>query len=255
MVIRKRRSPAPAFRVPSPFNPMTGDHAPLGRNVYPTRVAMMQVVEEHDDYLTCRGYDPEAQLFLNEVSVAKPLVLQKTPWDGKTYEISSVDVTFTYKYSTTRMLVYDGGNTITQMFSYPYFVGDVLAVAKPMTKIGETPGTISESDCVLLDAEIQIMYDSQEKPIAWMDLNVAGRGWVQQTEYRGKLDELLSQGQAATVSIWQRTDGYGSDADSGENVEVTDWFLSSGEELATGTKVKITWFANDNRWYVTGAEC
>jgi hypothetical protein len=42
-------------------------------------------------------------------------------------------------------------------------------------------------------------------------------------------------------------------ADTGDTVTVNDWFLSSGESIASGTKVKAEWYCG--KWYVTAAEC
>jgi len=217
MTIRKRRSPAPAFRVPAPFNPTQGVHAPLGRNIDLTRVAMMQVLEDRGDYLLCRGYDPEAEVFLNQVSVAKPLVLQTTPWDAKTYTIDGKEAEFTYNepeddgLTISRTIEYswnDGeahSHTVEQTMSYPYFVGDILAAVKPKTKLGETPGVFDldlyEEDMELTDLEVEIMCDEDEKPIAWMDLNVAGRGWSRPTDAirRFELTANLSIGDTTTA--------------------------------------------------------
>ena len=219
MTIRKRRSPAPSFRQPPPFNPITGRHAPIGWNADLTRVALMQVTEEHDDYLLCRGYDHENRVGLNEVCVAKPLVLQKTPWDGKTYTIDGVETTFTYDdpevvggVSTSRTVEEDGDSS-SQTILYPYFVGDILACVKPQTKLGETQGTPDEESYTaamdILDVTSKVMYEDEDevgegetrKVIAWMDLNVAGRGWASSSIRRFELKDALTPGGSATAYL------------------------------------------------------
>ena len=69
-MFRKRRQPAPFFRMPgAPFNPATGQRAPLGR--YPikeTLLSIFQVIgddpndstteDTHENYIVCRGFDP-----------------------------------------------------------------------------------------------------------------------------------------------------------------------------------------------------
>ena len=231
MTIRKRRNPSSGFRMPVPYDGMHGDHAPIGRRIDLTRVALMQVLEEHDDYLVCRGYDPEAQRFFNEVAVAKPMVLQKTPWDGKTYTIDGKEVTFD-----------------SPSISYPYFVGDILAAVKPETKIGETPGAFNfdedletpyEDGIDILEMTIVIMHeeddeetedvDESEKVIAWMDLNVAGRGvGVQCFE----LTETLAAGSTAGATAYRRTwDGAANAGEGGYETGTTEITVKDTREV------------------------
>ena len=251
---RKRRPPAPAFRVPAPYNPMTGKHAPLGWLPDLTRVAMMQVLSVQDDYLICRGYDPEARLFLNLVAVGKPLLLQKTPWDGKTYSISGEDVTFTYEDDDTRTLDYSGGDTVRQTMSYPYFVGELLGTAKPVTTLGNTAGTLVGDNCVLTDATAQILYDSSGNPIAWLDLNVGGRGWVEgQASVWGKLDGALAYDETTgvTVSVWS-ADWSEDTGDDIENVLPPPTMEEGSIDISSW--VRVTWRA-DGTPYVDMAPC
>jgi hypothetical protein len=66
-VFRKRKQPTPAFRLPPPFNPVTGQHAPLTtQGVFPY-VAMMQVAatDTHQDYVICRGFDIRHNVFID----------------------------------------------------------------------------------------------------------------------------------------------------------------------------------------------
>ena len=48
MTIRKRRQPTPAFQIPSPFNPTTGQRAPLQDKGDSPFCALMQVAAEDD---------------------------------------------------------------------------------------------------------------------------------------------------------------------------------------------------------------
>src|SRR5688572_9320013 len=102
VMLRKRRQPAPNFRMPgAPFNPATGERAPLG--AYPPRgttLALFQVVgddpqdpdtaDTHDNYVVCRGYEADADpnfRYLHDpytkpdttpINVAKPYSLRGT---------------------------------------------------------------------------------------------------------------------------------------------------------------------------------
>lgn len=68
----------------------------------------------------------------------------------------------------------------------------------------------------------------------------------------GKLDETLSQGGSATVSVWSGPAG--SETDTGLNVTAYDWLMKSGATaIASGKKVFLTRVCG--RLYATNAEC
>jgi len=90
--------------------------------------------------------------------------------------------------------------------------------------------------------------------------SVGARGWCTLKDGRwevvsigvgsvrfAKLDEALEAGSSATASIWSGD----TLADSGDNVEVYDWWLPTGEELASGAKIAITQISG--KWYVVCA--
>ena len=79
-MFRKRKQPTPHFKLPPPFNPVTGGNAPLQmEGVFPY-TAMMQVAEAdtHDDYLVCRGFDVRIHKFSESIAVAKPMWCRQT---------------------------------------------------------------------------------------------------------------------------------------------------------------------------------
>lgn len=192
---RKRRSPAPAFRQPAPFNPVTGQFAMLGTGVDLTRVALMQVLEEHDDYLICRGFDPETKRFYNEIPVAKPYLLQRTPWDGRTVTLPEETVEYSYTepdepeagevaVARERTESYSTSGTFTVKIEPPYFVGDILVCVKPRGRLGDSPGLPAGADDGVdeLNRVIGIMRTEQDanrlqKVVEWVDLNVGARRW------------------------------------------------------------------------------
>jgi len=66
-VLRKRKQPTPAFRLPPPYNPITGEHAALEtQGVFPY-TAMFQVAAEdtHVNYVICRGFDIRHNVFVD----------------------------------------------------------------------------------------------------------------------------------------------------------------------------------------------
>lgn len=70
---------------------------------------------------------------------------------------------------------------------------------------------------------------------------------------KGVLDGSLAYASSATMSVWE-FNGVG-DADTGENVTVYDWLLSSGQSIASGKNVTAFWDAASGRYYVDGAQC
>ncbi|MBY0513093.1 MAG: hypothetical protein K2P78_04180 [Gemmataceae bacterium] len=67
----------------------------------------------------------------------------------------------------------------------------------------------------------------------------------------GKLDGDLNYQSGATLSLWA-WDG-SADADTGVNITVYDWLLSSGQSVASGKRV-VAGF-DGGRWRVIGAQC
>lgn len=67
----------------------------------------------------------------------------------------------------------------------------------------------------------------------------------------GKLDGALAYQGSATMSVWA-WDG-SADADTGENVTVYDWLLSSGQSVASGKQVVAAYVGG--RWRVIGSQC
>lgn len=82
-MFRPRRRPTPGFKIPPPFNPITGEYANLQTEGTWPYCAMMQIAaeDEYDDYVICRGFDPRILKFIDYeagnpespgISVAKP---------------------------------------------------------------------------------------------------------------------------------------------------------------------------------------
>jgi hypothetical protein len=68
---------------------------------------------------------------------------------------------------------------------------------------------------------------------------------------RGKLDGAMVFGGSAVMSVWAWTGS--AEADTGENVTVGDWLLSSGQTIAAGKNVVAGYVGG--RWVVIGAQC
>jgi len=75
--------------------------------------------------------------------------------------------------------------------------------------------------------------------------------WVQ--KLRGKFDGSLSFGGSATMSIWYYNGS--ADADTGENVTVYDWHLSTGQTVASGKQVSAFREDASSRWILDATQC
>lgn len=159
-MFRAKRQPAPFFRMPgSPFNPATGERAPL--SPYPvtgTTLATFQVIGDdptdpntadlHDDYLVCRGFEATADphfRFLHDpytapettpISVAKPYSLRGT---------------------------------------FPYTRGQVIVAARIHTRLGENQGVAATSTGhpANLDEEIELLTDDNGVAVSWLAIESA----------------------------------------------------------------------------------
>lgn len=133
---RRRRVVAPHFKVPPPFNPATGEQAPIGRlPPSKTRLAMFQVIEEdtHENYLVCRGFDPEVGKFFHELSVAK---------------------------------------AYSERGKYNHTVGQVFPAAKFKTKLGDNSGmaSVSVGQPADLDEEVVFVTDDEDRKLLWTEI-------------------------------------------------------------------------------------
>jgi hypothetical protein len=144
-------------------------------------VAPFSVVQELDDLLKCQVFmasvdpsngwwkqvpyqNPMGQTPVPDpngyIYVAKPYLLQKTPWDGQTVTLS--DGVWTYKYSTTgpgvrqRAPFGSSGDGQTQSITQSYFQNDVISAVRCFTGIQDPDNKI---------------------PVIWQDLNEGARAW------------------------------------------------------------------------------
>lgn len=262
-------------RPTTPHNPITGKRNPQGPPAPDlTRLATMQVVSLEDDYLVCTGLDPETGKVMNDVLVAKPYLLQKTPWDGrwlKTPEDDArnyTDSQFAYSSAVTRATrQWEGGsipdNYVTETIEPPYFVGDIIVAAKPMTRLGETPGMPDPDDPAQsqptneeeeLARNMIIMTNGEDEDsedfrhIAWMDINVAGRRWTSRvTICRATLINILDTAdETATVNAVLSFTGAQPTDNASEQLTVYN-FLGLWTD-ATSDPCLIMWNEKGRTW-------
>jgi len=142
VTIRKRRQPTPGFRLPPPYNPFTGEHAPVKLEGTFPYCALMQVAAEdtEDDYVICRGYDPRIDRYIDYESgnADKPGIPVAKPYGARTTD--------------------------------QYEVGEVHEAFLPVCELGQTPGVAASSSGhpADLDEDVEILYTTDGKVINWM---------------------------------------------------------------------------------------
>lgn len=205
-MFRKRATPAPGFRQPSPFNPITGQFAQIGKAGIVSRVAMMQVIEEdtHDNYVVCRGFDPETQRFYSTINVAKPYGARG---------------------------------------SGSYQAGQVFAAIKAKTLLGDTSGVAKTTvgHPADLDEVVEILKDDDGNPIAWLLLDASGSG-----VRIGVLSQSLAKGGSATFSEWTVSQGSFSDAGKDDETVYDWLMKTGAANIASGKKIVYTTIGDTN---------
>ena len=221
MTIRKRRTPTPDFRLPPPYQPITGERAPLLADGDYPYCAMMQVATEdtHDNYLVCRGYDPRIKKFFDyeEGNDDKPGIPVAKPYG--------------------------------QRYLRGYQVGQVFPAVIPVTRIGQTSGVaaVSQGHPADLDEEIEILYDDNSHVITWLLIDTGVGSDVVRFELvddmtlgecsRAFVREFIDDDEAKPCGYWE--------TDMGQLIWVQDparqlcgW---SGWELVDGVWTRPTW--------------
>jgi hypothetical protein len=228
MTIRKRKNPTPGFRLPPPFNAMTGERADLVMRGVVSRCAMMQVIgddeteaneDTHDNYVLCRGFDPETKKFYHSIAVAKP------------YSVRG---------------------------SHPYRLAELFAAMKAATRLGDNCGksSVTTGQPADLDETIDLLLDDDSKPIYWLDISGGHSAHI----LSGVLDDPLPAGGSATMSIWELDDGaFFSDwltesSDTLDNVTVYAPAVMRSGNIAVGKWVECL-RDDDGLWRVRWSEC
>ena len=156
MTDRKKHQPTPAFRLPPPFQPMTGERAKLlVPGIFPY-CTMMQIAAEdtHCNYVVCRGYDPRLRRYYDYDGGEQPgIAVAKPYWNRFTgvYRIGEV---------------------------YPAFLplsAGAERDGKIVPFIGQNPGRLEGDECrgqpTSLDEEIVHLEDENGVNISWMLLD------------------------------------------------------------------------------------
>lgn len=183
-------------------NPLSPIDNPFGYSdeQRPFRLGVFLFLEEHDDYLVCRGYDPNAALEAHTpaahktITVAKPSLLMRTPWDGQSaiLTVDGIPTAVTYEYSdevgkrTARATVDGEDIEEIQRITMDYHVGDIIVAVqvKHNATVDGIPRSAAESyDFVPPSARPDITIGQSIDAggllrLTWVDLNYSARCWA-----------------------------------------------------------------------------
>lgn len=163
-MLRKRKQPTPNFRLPPPYEPMSGESAPLQvKGVFPY-VAMMQVAkaDTEQDYVICRGFDVRIARFIDyeEGNSDKPGIPVAKPYGKR--------IVGTY--------------VIGQVFPaiLPLQTGNPSPASVPW-RVGQNPGvaTVTPGHPADLTEEIDELKDTNDVYINWQLIDEGEPGLVE----------------------------------------------------------------------------
>lgn len=222
------------------------------------RLGQYVVVEEKDDYLVCEGYDPNAKYPFTEITppafrkikVAKPLELQRTPWDGNSFDIGGT--TYTYEYSDdekgvrTASWTDDNGNDQEeeQRINLPYVVSELesqIIIAVEIRKSAAVDG---------MDFD-----DEDGGRLSWMDLNVGGRHWKGPQVGTGLVDAQLTTSLSAASSPTSPTTATATFLESGESFLLTNRSTDASGDAGTYIVVAPIMFNGSEEWRPVWVDC
>lgn len=192
----KERHPTPHFKIPPPFNAVTGQYASLtGEIGVSPYCVLMQVAAEdtYADYVICRGFDTRMLVFVDYeagnsdkpgISVAKPYGRRK----AGTYEIGEIH---------PALLPIQGNATYTP--PSPAEIG---------LRLGQNPGVVSgapesggqPSD---LDASLALLYDHNDVAINWLMIDKGARDCedIQPGSYRATAGATIAPGATGLILV------------------------------------------------------
>lgn len=157
------------------------------------RLGYYKIEEHKDDYLICRGFDPNVRnpagivtpSAPQKINIAKPPLLQKTPWHEKTVELivdgEPTDVTFEYTDEVgkriARATINEGEEDEVeveevQRITMDYFEDDVIVAVQVSRNTWQNFIEINEEKIRNEDGGL----------MTWIDLNVSGRCWAKTGE-------------------------------------------------------------------------
>ncbi len=211
---RKRKTPSPSFRLPPPYNPITGEHANLNKPGLNTRLSVFQVVgddgtvenqDTHDNYILCLGWD------LDTDPDCRHLYDPTTNAQGK-----AIPVAKPYGVRGT----------------YPYVLGQMVVVAKVRTRLGDNPGvaSVTTGQPADLDEVIELLTDDDGNPISWL---IVENGGEQKQFYNANSGTVPVDGVVAVTGVHGTEPNVLPQGDQPSSTYRKDYLVNGNSDVAT----------------------
>lgn len=168
MTFRKRRQPTPNFRMPPPFQPISGQQAPLKASGLWPYCVLMQVAKAdiHENYCICRGFDTRMNKFVDYeqgnadkpgIPVAKPYSCRMTGL----YEQWQIYAALLPIQSSD-----SAGDVSSSVYRVP-----PSPITAPI-RLGQNPGkaTISQGHPQYINEEVVLLRTAEGQAVNWMFL-------------------------------------------------------------------------------------
>jgi len=241
-MFRKLRRPTPNFKIPPPYNPISGDHKELENHGVHPYCAMMQIAADdtYDDYVICRGFDIRMLKFVDYeegnsdkpgISVAKPFGCRGGAGDGaKIYRIGQIFPAFLPTQGPAD-------------FAPDYVPPSPVAVK---WRLGQNPGVATGAAGYgghpeSLDDTIEILYDHNGKVVNWMFIHSNN---ARHFRFQSQEDHLTGESFEACVRQM-----------SGDDPHLATVYDPDGifHGMLEGTKGLV--FFQDGKYYIVQAKC
>lgn len=235
MTRRPRRIPTPSFKMPPPYNALTGMRDSLQSPTLSPHCALFQVAADDDkaNYVICRGWDTRTNSFVEyDGSEGKPGIPVAKPYGARQTGI--------------------------------YAVGQVHVAMLPVCELGHNPGVAetTEGHPADLDEEIELLYTDEDNEedrvvIEWMMLTDGTAVATLKSFCTFTLgEELEDTDQTASATIEEQW-GYGADHES-TSITVYNMEKSGGDYEFygdSGDYGRATYSGSGTTWYIENMEC
>jgi hypothetical protein len=244
MTFRPRRRPTPNFKIPPPFNPVSGEHKNLEvPGIFPY-CSMMQVAYEdkYGDYVMCRGFDTRILRFIDfeDGNPNKPGIAVAKPFGDRGIE---ADGYVTRKYRKGEIFP----AFLTTQGAADDRVSDYVPPSPVAVKwrVGQNPGYVVGGNTFgghpsALSNEVKLLKDHNDKVINWMLIHADT-----DKHFRFQSQATLS-GESVDACIRQM---------SGTEPHIAPIFDPQGifTDMESGTKGLV--FFQGGRYYIVQAKC
>lgn len=231
-MLRKRKNPTPGFRMPPPFQPITGERAALAPQGVHPYVAMMQVAKEdtHTDYVVCRGFDVRISKFIEyeSANTNKPGIPVAKP------------------YGKRGAGLYRIGQVFGAVLPYQPLNPSPTAVG---WRVGQNPGVAATSTGhpADLDEDIETLLTDGGDKINYMLLD-SEIGLIP-----GKVTESggIAAGGSGDCAFYE--DGTGAAVSRTETVHLS--WAEGTQTAAENAECYVSWFPGDQKWRIVILDC